>query len=113
MNTSFVMVIRLQDMKAVIRKVEDTGTPEIMHVIVEEEDIGEGLSNYLSICVRLLSPEVAVRRAVAMKVPPGQSDIDPTLNTHHTVIAPRQNGASYSFRIPQRSLTEGRVWSSS
>ncbi|WP_420100617.1 SgcJ/EcaC family oxidoreductase, partial [Escherichia coli] len=36
--------------------------------------------------VRFLSSEVAVLRAVAGMVPPGQSDLDPNLNTHHTLV---------------------------
>ncbi|MFC7442536.1 SgcJ/EcaC family oxidoreductase [Laceyella putida] len=42
--------------------------------------------------VRLFGPEVAVLRAVAGMVPPGQSDIDPKLNTHHTLITVKREG---------------------
>jgi uncharacterized protein (TIGR02246 family) len=42
--------------------------------------------------VRLLSPDVALLRAVAGMVPPGQSDIEPAFNTHHTVVATRAKG---------------------
>jgi uncharacterized protein (TIGR02246 family) len=37
--------------------------------------------------MRFLGPEVAVLRAVAGMVPHGKSDLDPNLNTHHTLIA--------------------------
>lgn len=36
--------------------------------------------------VRLLSAEVALLRAIAGMVPPGQSDINPKVNTHHTLV---------------------------
>ncbi|AIE60115.1 SgcJ/EcaC family oxidoreductase [Bacillus methanolicus] len=42
--------------------------------------------------VHLLSPEVAVLRAIAGMVPPGKSDIDPKVNTHHTLIAVKRDG---------------------
>jgi uncharacterized protein (TIGR02246 family) len=42
--------------------------------------------------VRLLGPEVALLRAVAGMVPPGQSDLDPNLNTHHTLVAVKREG---------------------
>ena len=41
--------------------------------------------------VRALSPNVAVLRAVAGMVPPGASDINPDVNTHHTVVAKKSN----------------------
>src|SRR5262249_36244348 len=40
--------------------------------------------------VRFLTPEVAVLRAVAGMVPPGQSDINPAVNTIQTLVAVRQ-----------------------
>jgi uncharacterized protein (TIGR02246 family) len=40
--------------------------------------------------VRFLVPEVAVLRAVAGMVPPGQSDINPTVNAIQTLVAVRQ-----------------------
>jgi hypothetical protein len=43
MNTSFVIVVRLKDVKALLRKVEDTFAPEIMHVNVEEKHITDDL----------------------------------------------------------------------
>src|SRR5437868_3258770 len=39
MNTSLVIVVRLQDVKAVIQKIEDAYRPNIMHVTVKEERI--------------------------------------------------------------------------
>jgi uncharacterized protein (TIGR02246 family) len=45
--------------------------------------------------VRFLGPEVAVLRAVAGMVPSGQSDIDPKLNTHHTLVAVKREGKWY------------------
>lgn len=42
--------------------------------------------------VRFLSPDVADLRAVAGMVPPGQMDLQPSLNTHHTVIAVKSDG---------------------
>jgi uncharacterized protein (TIGR02246 family) len=40
--------------------------------------------------VRFLVPEVAVLRAVAGMVPPGQSDINPAVNAMQTMVAVRQ-----------------------
>lgn len=37
--------------------------------------------------VRLLGPGVALLRAVAGMVPPGQKDLNPALNTIHTLVA--------------------------
>ena len=42
--------------------------------------------------VTLLSPEVAVLRAIAGMVPPGQSDINPAVNTFQTLIAVKSDG---------------------
>jgi uncharacterized protein (TIGR02246 family) len=42
--------------------------------------------------VHILSPEVAVLRAIAGMVPPGQSDINPKVNTHHTLVAAKRDG---------------------
>ena len=62
--------------------------------------------------VRLLSPEVAVLRAVAGMVPPGQSDLNPTVNTIQTLVARSMmaNGTLRSFRILPLSFTEDRNW---
>ncbi|QPA32928.1 SgcJ/EcaC family oxidoreductase [Thermaerobacillus caldiproteolyticus] len=45
--------------------------------------------------VRFLGPEVAVLRAIAGMVPRGQSDIDPKLNTHHTLVTVKREGKWY------------------
>jgi len=42
--------------------------------------------------VRFLSSDAAILRAIAGMVPPGQSDIDPKLNTHHTLVAVKREG---------------------
>jgi uncharacterized protein (TIGR02246 family) len=42
--------------------------------------------------VRFLSPEVAVLRAVAGMVPPGQSDLNPAVNTIQTLVSAKRNG---------------------
>jgi uncharacterized protein (TIGR02246 family) len=41
--------------------------------------------------VRLLSPDVAILRAVVGLVPHAQSDIEPTLNAHQTLIATKHD----------------------
>lgn len=43
--------------------------------------------------VRLLAREVVLVRAVAGMVPPGQSDLNPALNTVHTLVAARSGDA--------------------
>ncbi len=42
--------------------------------------------------VRILSPEVAILRAVAGMVPPGQSDLNPAVNTIQTLVAAKRDG---------------------
>jgi uncharacterized protein (TIGR02246 family) len=42
--------------------------------------------------VRFLSPDVAILRAIAGMVPPGKSDIEPKVNTHHTLVAVKHEG---------------------
>ncbi len=42
--------------------------------------------------VRLLSPEVAILRAIVGMVPPGQSDLNPAVNAHQTLVAVKRNG---------------------
>jgi uncharacterized protein (TIGR02246 family) len=37
--------------------------------------------------VRFLNPDVAILRAIAGMVPPGKTEIEPTLNAHHTIVA--------------------------
>jgi uncharacterized protein (TIGR02246 family) len=41
--------------------------------------------------VRLLSSEVAILRAIVGMVPPGQSDLNPAVNAHQTLIAAKRN----------------------
>ena len=43
--------------------------------------------------VRLLTPEVAILRAVVGMVPPGQADINPTVNAIQSLVATQQHGA--------------------
>jgi uncharacterized protein (TIGR02246 family) len=42
--------------------------------------------------VRFFGPEVAILRAVAGMVPAGQTDIEPKLNTHHTLVTVKREG---------------------
>jgi len=42
--------------------------------------------------VHVLSQEVVLLRAIAGMVPRGQSDINPSVNTHHTLVAFKQEG---------------------
>ncbi len=42
--------------------------------------------------VRFLTPEVAVLRGVAGMVPPGQSDLNPAVNTIQTLVAAKRDG---------------------
>lgn len=42
--------------------------------------------------VRFLSPDAAILRAIAGMVPPGQSDIKPEVNAHHTLVAEKRGG---------------------
>jgi uncharacterized protein (TIGR02246 family) len=43
--------------------------------------------------VRILAPQVALLRAVAGMVPPGQADINPAVNAVHALVAVEQDGA--------------------
>jgi uncharacterized protein (TIGR02246 family) len=42
--------------------------------------------------LRLLSPEVAILRAIVGMVPPGQTDLNPAVNAHQTLIATKRDG---------------------
>lgn len=42
--------------------------------------------------VRLLSPEVAILRAIVGMVPPGRGDLNPALNAHQTLVAAKHDG---------------------
>ncbi|BDG45992.1 MULTISPECIES: SgcJ/EcaC family oxidoreductase [Parageobacillus] len=52
--------------------------------------------------VRLLSANIAVLRAIAGMVPPGQSDINPNVNTHHTLVA-EKNGEKWQIQLFQNT----------
>ena len=41
--------------------------------------------------VRLVSPEVAILRAIVGMVPPGQSELNPSLNAHQTLVAAKRD----------------------
>jgi uncharacterized protein (TIGR02246 family) len=42
--------------------------------------------------VRFLSSDAAILRAIAGMVPPGESDINPKVNTHHTLVVVHNEG---------------------
>ena len=42
--------------------------------------------------VRLLSPDVAILRAIVGMVPPGQSDLNPAVNAHQTIVVAKRDG---------------------
>lgn len=42
--------------------------------------------------VRFLSSDIVILRAIAGMVPPQQSDINPKVNTHHTLVAVKKDG---------------------
>jgi len=42
--------------------------------------------------LHFLSPDIAILRAIAGMLPPGQSDINPNVNTHHTLVAIKIDG---------------------
>lgn len=52
--------------------------------------------------VHLLSSEVAILRAIAGMVPPGQSDLNPAVNTHQTLVAVKHDG-SWRIRLFQNT----------
>lgn len=41
--------------------------------------------------VRLLNPEVAILRTIVGMVPPGQSDLNPAVNAHQTLVATKRD----------------------
>jgi uncharacterized protein (TIGR02246 family) len=43
--------------------------------------------------VRILAPAIALLRAVAGMVPPGGGDLNPAVNTIHTLVARKKSGA--------------------
>lgn len=42
--------------------------------------------------VHLLSPEVAILRAIVGMIPPGQQDFNPAVNAHQTLVAVKRDG---------------------
>lgn len=42
--------------------------------------------------LHFLSPDIAILRAIAGMLPPGQSYINPNVNTHHTLVAVKIDG---------------------
>jgi len=61
--------------------------------------IGQTFAQHLTppyICkvrsVLLVSPDVAMLRAIAGMVPPGKADLDPQLNTYQTLISAKRDG---------------------
>jgi uncharacterized protein (TIGR02246 family) len=42
--------------------------------------------------VRFLGTDTAILRAIVGMVPPGKTDLDPTLNAHQTVVAEKRDG---------------------
>lgn len=42
--------------------------------------------------VQLLSPEVGILRAIVGMVPPGQTDLNPAVNAHQTLVAVKRDG---------------------
>jgi uncharacterized protein (TIGR02246 family) len=52
--------------------------------------------------IRLLTPEVAILRAVVGMVPPGQSDINPAVNTVQSLVAEKQ-GDSWRIALFQNT----------
>jgi len=42
--------------------------------------------------VRLLRPDMAILRAIVGMAPPGQSDLNPAVNAHQTLIAAKGDG---------------------
>jgi uncharacterized protein (TIGR02246 family) len=59
--------------------------------------------------VHLLSSNIAMMRAIAGMVPPGQSELNPKVNTHHTLIV-QKNEESWRILLYQNTpaLFHGR-----
>lgn len=55
--------------------------------------------------VRLLSSEIAILRAIAGMVPPQQSDINPKVNTHHTLVVEKKEG-KWQIQLYQNTPTQ-------
>ncbi|MEH7747189.1 SgcJ/EcaC family oxidoreductase [Neobacillus drentensis] len=52
--------------------------------------------------VLFLSSEIALIRAIAGMVPPGQSDINPNVNTHHTLVVVKR-GEDWQIQLFQNT----------
>lgn len=52
--------------------------------------------------VHFLSQDIAILRAIAGMVPPGQSDINPSVNTHHTLVIQEIN-AEWKIKLYQNT----------
>jgi len=52
--------------------------------------------------VLFLSSEIALLRAIAGMVPPGQSDINPNVNTHHTLVVVKR-GEDWQIQLFQNT----------
>ena len=63
--------------------------------------------------VRTLAPKVSLVRAVAGMVPEGRRDLNPALNTIHTLVAVEAagRGGRRCSRARRRRSTAGRIWS--
>ncbi len=53
--------------------------------------------------VRMLSRDVGILRAVAGMVPPGSHDINPALNTVHTLVAVQENDGEWRAALFQNT----------
>lgn len=52
--------------------------------------------------VHFLSQDIAILRAIAGMVPPGQSDINPSVNTHHTLVV-KEIDAEWKIKLYQNT----------
>ncbi|MEH7237963.1 SgcJ/EcaC family oxidoreductase [Bacillus sp. JJ1562] len=52
--------------------------------------------------VKLLSDKIAILRAIAGMVPPGQSDINPSVNTLHTLVV-QENEGNWKIKLFQNT----------
>lgn len=55
--------------------------------------------------IRQLSPEIAILRSIAGMIPPGQTKINPNVNTLHTVVAVKQEG-EWKITLYQNTPTQ-------
>ncbi|WP_284286514.1 SgcJ/EcaC family oxidoreductase [Alicyclobacillus fastidiosus] len=52
--------------------------------------------------IRFLSHDITILRAIAGMVPPGQSDLNPSVNTHHTLVTQEIEG-SWKIKLFQNT----------